>query len=197
MSTRPRYQTVDPATGANGEAYDGHTRDEALAIVGRTRTAFDDWRRTPFAERARLMKAAAAVLRTRTNDFAALMTAEMGKTLTDGLAEIEKCAGGCEFYAEHTESFLAPEPATIEGARAYATFNPLGVVLAVMPWNFPFWQVFRFAAPALMAGNGAVLKHASNVPGCVLAIEGVFREAGFPADLFRALLIPSGEVRSL
>lgn len=197
MPAMPVFQTIDPATGKPGLVHDGHTRDEALAIVGRTRTAFDDWRRTPFAERARLMKAAAAVLRARKDDLAALMTAEMGKTLTDGRAEIEKCAGGCEFYAEHTESFLAPEPATIEGARAYATFNPLGVVLAVMPWNFPFWQVFRFAAPALMAGNGAVLKHASNVPGCALAIEGVFREAGFPADLFRALLIPSGEVRSL
>lgn len=197
MSARPRFQTIDPATGKPGKAYDGHTRDEALAILDQARAAFDGWRRTPFAERARLMKAAAALLRARKDDFAALMTAEMGKTLADGRAEIEKCAGGCEFYAGHAEAFLAPEPAAIDGARAYATFNPLGVVLAVMPWNFPFWQVFRFAAPALMAGNGAVLKHASNVPGCALAIESVFREAGFPANLFRALLIPSGDVQTL
>ncbi len=197
MPAKPRFQTVDPATGRHGEAYDGHTRDEALAILGQTRVAFEGWRLTPLAERARLMRAAAAVLRARKDDFAALMTAEMGKTLTDGRAEIEKCAGGCDFYAEHAEAFLAPEPASVEGAKAYATFNPLGVVLAVMPWNFPFWQVFRFAAPALIAGNGAVLKHASNVPGCALAIEDVFRAAGFPADLFRTLLIPSGDVQTL
>lgn len=197
MPAKPVFQTVDPATGDPGKAYDGHIRDEALAVLGQTRTAFERWRRTSFAERARLMKAAASVLRARKDEFAALMTAEMGKTLTDGRAEIEKCAGGCEFYADHAEAFLAPEPAAIEGAKAYATFNPLGVVLAVMPWNFPFWQVFRFAAPALMAGNGAVLKHASNVPGCALAIEAVFREAGFPADIFRTLLIPSGDVQAL
>ena len=197
MSANPSFQTIDPATGQAGATYDGHTRDEALAILGQTRTAFDSWKRTPFAERARLMKAAAGVLRARKDEFAALMTAEMGKTLTDGRAEIEKCAGGCDFYADHAEAFLAPEPAAIEGAKAYATFNPLGVVLAVMPWNFPFWQVFRFAAPALMAGNGAVLKHASNVPGCALAIESVFREAGFPANIFRTLLIPSGDVQAL
>lgn len=197
MSAKPHFQTVDPATGQSGARYDGHTRDEALAILGQTRAAFDGWKRTSFAERTRLMKAAASVLRARKDDLAALMTAEMGKTLTDGRAEIEKCAGGCDFYAEHAEAFLAPEPAFIEGAKAYATFNPLGVVLAVMPWNFPFWQVFRFAAPALMAGNGALLKHASNVPGCALAIEAVFREAGFPEDIFRTLLIPSDDVQTL
>lgn len=197
MSAKPRFQTVDPATGENGTTYDGHSRDDALAILGATHEAFAGWKHTSFSERARLMKAAAAVLRARKEDFAALMTAEMGKTLTDGRAEIEKCAGGCDFYADNAEAFLAPEPAVIEGAKAYATFNPLGVVLAVMPWNFPFWQVFRFAAPALMAGNGAVLKHASNVPGCALAIESVFREAGFPANIFRTVLIPSGDVQTL
>ena len=197
MSANPRFQTVDPATGLPGKTYDGHSRDDALSILGRTHDAFGSWRRTAFAERARLMRRAAVVLRARKDLYAALMTAEMGKTLTDGRAEIEKCAGGCDFYAGHAEAFLAPEPAAIEGAKAYATFNPLGVVLAVMPWNFPFWQVFRFAAPALMAGNGAVLKHASNVPGCALAIEDVFREAGFPEDIFRTLLIPSDDVQTL
>ena len=109
------------------------------------------------------------------------MTAEMGKTVTDGRAEVDKCAGACEYFAEHAAAYLAREPVgDRRRAKAFVTFDPLGVVLAVMPWNFPFWQVFRFAAPALMAGNGGVLKHASNVPGCALAIEAVFREAGFP-----------------
>ena len=136
------------------------------------------------------MREAAAVLRRRSDEFAALMTEEMGKTLDDGRAEIEKCAFNCDWFAEHAESYLAREPVELgDGAEAFVTFNPLGVVLAVMPWNFPFWQVFRFAAPALMAGNAALLKHASNVPGCALAIEDVFREAGFPHDLFRTLLI--------
>ena len=143
------------------------------------------------------MKAAAAVLRRRKAEFAELMTAEMGKTRTEGLAEIEKCAFNCEFFADHAESFLAREPVDLGGPKAFITFNPLGPVLAIMPWNFPFWQVFRFAAPTIMAGNTAVLKHASNVPGCALAIESVFREAGFPENIFRTLLIPSGDVETI
>src|SRR3954464_2546451 len=122
------------------------------------------------------------------------MTAEMGKILKDGRAEIEKCAFNCDHFAENARTFLAREPVDLGGPRAFVTFNPLGVVLAVMPWNFPVWQVFRFAAPGLMAGNGAVLKHASNVPGCALAIEGVFRRAGFPQHLFRTLMIGSAQV---
>jgi succinate-semialdehyde dehydrogenase/glutarate-semialdehyde dehydrogenase len=125
------------------------------------------------------------------------MTAEMGKPHADGLAEVEKCATNCDFYAEHAAIFLARRPVEMGGPKAFVTYNPLGVVLAVMPWNFPFWQVFRFAAPTLMAGNGAVLKHASNVPGSALAIEDVFREAGFPQDLFRTLLIPGRDVRAV
>jgi succinate-semialdehyde dehydrogenase/glutarate-semialdehyde dehydrogenase len=121
----------------------------------------------------------------------------MGKTLTDGRAEIEKCAAQCDWFAGLAQAYLAPEPVDIGGPEAFVTFNPIGVVLAVMPWNFPFWQVFRFAAPALMAGNGALLKHASNVPGCALAIEQVFHEAGFPPDLFRTLLLPSSDVKAL
>ena len=194
---RPRLQTVDPATGQPGRSYDGHTRDEALAIAGAVRAAWLDWRRTPMAERARLMRHAAAVLRRRKDEFAALMTDEMGKTLTEGQAEIEKCATNCDYFAEHAEAFLAPRPVEMGGPKAFVTFNPIGVVLAVMPWNFPFWQVFRFAAPTLMAGDAAVLKHASNVPGCALAIESVFREAGFPADLFRTVLIPGRDVEAL
>jgi len=195
--SRPRFTTTDPATGQPGRAYEGHTRDEALAIARETRRAFGDWRRTSFPERAKLVRQAAAVLRRRQGEFADLMTAEMGKTLKEGRAEIEKCAFNCEHYAENAERYLAREPVDLGGPKAFVTFNPLGVVLAVMPWNFPFWQVFRFAAPALMAGNGAVLKHASNVPGCALAIESVFHEAGFPENLFRTLLVPSRDVQAL
>jgi len=198
MADRKRFQTVDPATGEPGRAYDGHTRDEALAIAAQAREAFLAWRRTGFDERRRLMRRAAEVLRARRDEFAALMTDEMGKTLTDGRAEIDKCAVHCEFFADHAEAMLAREPAEIGGGtRAFVTFNPLGVVLAVMPWNFPFWQAIRFAAPALMAGNGAVLKHASNVPGCALAIEALFREAGFPENLFRTVLVGSADVAAL
>ena len=150
-----------------------------------------------FDERSRLMRSAATVLRSRKEELAALMTSEMGKTVTDGRAEIEKCASACDHFAAHAAGYLAREPIEIEGAKAFVTFNPLGVVLAVMPWNFPFWQVFRFAAPALMAGNGGVLKHASNVPGCALAIESVFKEAGFPEGLFATVLIKSAEVKAL
>lgn len=192
-----RFQTVNPATGQPGRAYDGHTDAEASAILGKVRAAFDGWRRTSVSDRALCLRAAAAILRTRRDEFAALMTAEMGKTLTDGRAEIDKCAGHCEFFADHAADMLAREPVDIGGPRAFVTFNPLGIVLAVMPWNFPFWQAIRFAAPALMAGNCAVLKHASNVPGCALAIEQVFQEAGLPHDAFRTLLIGSGQVASL
>jgi succinate-semialdehyde dehydrogenase/glutarate-semialdehyde dehydrogenase len=143
------------------------------------------------------MRAAAQVLRRRQDEFAELMTAEMGKTLKDGRAEIEKCAFNCDYFAENAERFLARRRVDLGGPAAFVTYNALGVVLAVMPWNFPFWQVFRFAAPALMAGNGALLKHASNVPGCALAIESVFRDAGFPENLFRTVLIPSRDVRAL
>src|SRR5829696_1681600 len=195
--TKPRLTTTDPATGQPGRSYEGHTREDALAIARDVRRAFEGWRRTSFPERAELMKQAAAVLRRRQDEFADLMTAEMGKILKDGRAEIEKCAFNCDHYAENAERYLAREEVDLGGPKAFVTFNPLGVVLAVMPWNFPFWQVFRFAAPALMAGNAAVLKHASNVPGCALAIESVFREAGFPDNLFRTVLIPSRDVQAL
>jgi len=196
----PTLTPHDPATGLPGRSYRGHTPEEARAFAAAARTAWQAWRRTSFDERARRMRAAAAVLRRRQDEFAERMTAEMGKTRTEGLAEIEKCAAHCDWFAEHAAGFLARRPVDMGGPKApkaFVTFNPLGVVLAVMPWNFPFWQVFRFAAPALMAGNAAVLKHASNVPGCALAIEDVFREAGFPDGLFRAALIPGKAVAAL
>ncbi|WP_091736824.1 NAD-dependent succinate-semialdehyde dehydrogenase [Phenylobacterium immobile] len=191
------FQTVDPATGEPGRSYAGHGPDEALNIARQAHAAFASWRRTSFAERSHLMRAAAAVLRRRSDDLCALMTAEMGKTLTEGRAEIEKCAVNCDYYAEHAEAFLADQSVDMGGPKAKIVYRPLGTILAVMPWNFPFWQVFRFAAPTLMAGNTAVLKHASNVPGCALAIEDVFREAGFPADVFRTVLIAGSQVAPL
>jgi succinate-semialdehyde dehydrogenase/glutarate-semialdehyde dehydrogenase len=194
---RDRLQTVNPATGEPGKSYDAHTIDDARAAAEAAHRAFRDWRRTSFAERGPVVRKAAEILRARKDELAGLMTEEMGKTLDDGRAEIEKCASQCDWFADHSEDYLAEEPADIGGGEAFVTFNPLGVVLAVMPWNFPFWQVFRFAAPALMAGNGALLKHASNVPGCALAIEEVLHEAGVPRDLFRTLLLPSRDVEEL
>jgi succinate-semialdehyde dehydrogenase/glutarate-semialdehyde dehydrogenase len=194
---RPLFKVYNPATGQFSRAYHGHAREEALAIARRAHEAFRDWRRVPFGERAKMMKAAAQRLRHRKEEFAALMTVEMGKTRTEGLGEIEKCALNCDYFADHAERMLTREPIEWDGPKAFVTFNPLGAILAVMPWNFPFWQVFRFAAPSLMAGNTAILKHASNVPGCALAIEDVFREAGFPANVFSAVLIPSRDVDAL
>jgi succinate-semialdehyde dehydrogenase/glutarate-semialdehyde dehydrogenase len=140
---------------------------------------------------------AAEILRARKDELARLMTEEMGKTLGDGRAEVEKCAFHCDWFADQAEKYLANEPADIGGGEAFVTFNPIGIVLAVMPWNFPLWQVFRAAAPALMAGNGMLLKHASNVPGAALAIEEVLHQAGVPRDLFRTLLLPSSDVEAL
>ncbi len=197
MAERPSFQTVDPSNDQPGRRYDGHTPDEAKAIVASTYAAQQAWKRTSFAERSRLMHAAAAVLRKRVDEFAELMTAEMGKTVTEGRAEVEKCAMTCDVLADQAEGYLASIPVDMDGPKAMVVFRPIGVVLAVMPWNFPFWQVVRFAAPALMAGNGGVLKHASNVPGSALALEQVFEEAGFPKNLFRTLLIPSRDVKAV
>jgi succinate-semialdehyde dehydrogenase/glutarate-semialdehyde dehydrogenase len=190
-------QTINPATGEPGRIYRMHSVDEAHAAAAAARKAFESWRRTSFAERSAVLRNAASILRRRKDEFARLMTEEMGKTFDDGRAEVEKCALNCDWFADHAQEYLAKEPVDIGGEEAFVTFNPLGVVLAVMPWNFPFWQVFRFAAPALMAGNGALLKHASNVPGCALAIEEVLHEAGIPRDLFRTLLLVSGDVKAL
>ena len=190
-------ESVNPATGKTIATYDEITPQQAAAAIEQAHGAWTAWRTVPFAERARPMTRAAAILRERKDEFARLMAMEMGKPLKQGIAEVEKCALACAFYAEHAETFLAPEIVKTEASKSYIAFEPLGVVLAVMPWNFPFWQVFRFAAPALMAGNAGVLKHASNVPGCALAIEGVFEQAGFPAGVFRTLLIGSRQVKAV
>jgi succinate-semialdehyde dehydrogenase / glutarate-semialdehyde dehydrogenase len=194
---QPAFVTIDPATLQPGKAYPAHSAQQASHKVAAAAEAQRSWRRTGFGERARLMQAAAAVLRARRDELADLMTSEMGKTVTDGRAEIEKCAAACDHFATHAAGYLSRQRVDMPGANAFVTFNPIGVVLAVMPWNFPFWQVLRFAAPALMAGNGGVLKHASNVPGCALAIESVFRDAGFPEGVFGTVLVKSSAVKAL
>jgi succinate-semialdehyde dehydrogenase / glutarate-semialdehyde dehydrogenase len=188
---------VNPATGETLRTYDEMTPQQTAAAVEEAHAAWTSWRKASFSERARPMKKAAAILRERKEEFAKLMALEMGKPFKQGIAEAEKCALGCDYYADHAEAHLAPEIVKTEAAKSYIAFEPLGVVLAVMPWNFPFWQVFRFAAPALMAGNAGVLKHASNVPGCAIAIEDVFGQAGFPKGVFRTLLIGSRQVKSV
>jgi succinate-semialdehyde dehydrogenase/glutarate-semialdehyde dehydrogenase len=167
------------------------------SVLQRAERAWLEWRETDFSERAELMRRAAEILRSKAQAYAELMAVEMGKPLPQGKAEAEKCAWACEFYAENAERFLADEPVETDAGKSYVSYRPLGPVLAIMPWNFPFWQVFRFAAPALMAGNAAVLKHASNVFGCALEIEKIFREAGFPEGLFGTLLIGSGRVKEV
>jgi succinate-semialdehyde dehydrogenase/glutarate-semialdehyde dehydrogenase len=188
---------VNPATGETLKTYDEMTPRQTAAAIEEAHAAWASWRAVPFAGRARPMKKAAAILRERKEEFARLMALEMGKPFKQGVAEAEKCALCCDYYADNAEAHLAPEIVKTEASKSYVAFEPLGVVLAVMPWNFPFWQVFRFAAPALMAGNTGVLKHASNVPGCAIAIEDVFVQAGFPKGVFRSLLIGSRQVRSV
>ncbi len=189
--------SINPATGQLVNQYDELTPEAAAGLVANVHAAFLDWRRTSFAERAALMRRAADVMRARASVLSRLMALEMGKPVSAGEAEVKKCALACEFYAENAAGFLAPENVATEAKKSFVAFNPLGVVLAVMPWNYPFWQVFRFAAPGLMAGNVGVLKHASNVPGCALAIEDVFRDAGFPPNVFRTLLVGSSKVDAL
>jgi len=185
---------INPANGQLLREYDEHTDAQVEQKLQEADKAFAHLRRMPFQERAKRMLAAADVIERERESYARQMTEEMGKPIKQAAAEIDKCAWVCRYYAENAERFLSPEPAETGDARSYVRFDPLGTVLAIMPWNFPFWQVFRFAAPALMAGNTGLLKHASNVAGSALAIEDVFREAGFPEAAFTALLIPSAKV---
>src|SRR5579864_5907130 len=189
--------SVNPFTGTTAAHYEEMRGDAVGAAIESAHHAHLGWRDADFAERARLMRRAAELLRERAEEYARLMATEMGKPLRDGIGESRKCAVGCEYYAEQAEGFLAPQPVKLEGRTGKVVFRPLGVLLAIMPWNFPFWQVVRFAAPALMAGNGAVLKHASNVPGCALALEEVFKTAGVPGGLFRTVLVPGSKVEPL
>ncbi|SFG90980.1 succinate-semialdehyde dehydrogenase / glutarate-semialdehyde dehydrogenase [Halopelagius inordinatus] len=183
---------VNPATGERVDTYETQTEEDVDAALDRATDAFGEWRERPMRERERLLESAGDVLRENKREYAETITREMGKPITQAVAEIEKCAWACDHYAEHASSYLGadhhPSP---PGSTVKTVYEPLGPVLAVMPWNFPFWQVFRFAAPYVTAGNVGLLKHASNVPGCAKAIEEVFREAGYPEDVFQSLLIPS------
>ncbi len=190
-------KSINPATGDLIKEYHTHSAEEAGKILNDVNTAWDSWRETTFHERSRLMRGAAAELRGNMEYYAKMITLEMGKIIRESRAEVEKCAWVCDYYAENAESILKDERIESDASKSFVSFEPIGVVLAVMPWNFPFWQVFRFAAPALMAGNAAVLKHASNVPGSALAIEEVFHKAGFPENIFRTLMIPSGMVEAV
>ena len=190
-------KTINPATGETIQHYDAMSDADAAAIVERVAAVQSDWRRTSYSERADCLRKTAGLLRDRAQEYAELMAREMGKPVAQGRGEIEKCAWVCEYYADSGETFLAPEPVTSDASRAEIVYRPLGVVLAVMPWNFPFWQVFRFLAPALMAGNAGLLKHAANVSGCALAIERVLVDAGFAEDLFRTLLIGASQVEAV
>src|SRR6266478_4054632 len=183
--------TVDPATGKTVRTFQPHTDAQVEEKLARALVGARLQRELPVLERAKRMARAAEILKARREELGRLMTLEMGKLKNAALAEVDKCALGCRYYAEHGPAFVADEKVDSDAARSFIRYQPLGVVLAVMPWNFPLWQVFRFAAPGLVAGNAAVLKHASNVPQCALAIEDIFREAGFPEGAFQTLLIGS------
>jgi succinate-semialdehyde dehydrogenase/glutarate-semialdehyde dehydrogenase len=189
--------SINPATGETLATFETLSPAGVSAALDRAVQAFRTWRQTSFAERARLLTKAASILEAESEWLGRVMTSEMGKPLRAGIDEALKCARGCRYYADHAAEFLADEHVTTEAKASYVRYEPLGVVLAVMPWNFPFWQVFRFAAPALMAGNVGVLKHASNVPQCAVAIEGIFHRAGYPEGVFQSLLIRSGDVAPL
>lgn len=190
-------KAINPATDELIKEYREHTPDEISDIIGQVHEEYLKWRETDFAYRARLMFRAAEILRKNVDRYARTISMEMGKIITEARAEVEKSAWVCDFYAENAEKFLADEIIETDAGKSFVAFQPLGVVLAVMPWNFPFWQVIRFAAPALMAGNAGVLKHASNVPGSALAIEEMFHEAGFPEHIFRTLLVSSRLVEGI
>ena len=191
------FEVINPATGekvVDIPSWSSQQLEQGLAAVAQASPA---WRKIAMAERCALMHKAAEVLRVNKDKYAAVVTQEMGKLINDARAEVEKCASVCDFYAENGSTFLADELIKSDAGKSYVAYQPLGTVLAVMPWNFPLWQVFRFAAPALVAGNTGVLKHASNVPQCALLIEDVFKQAGFPENVFRSLMIRASQVKAV
>ena len=190
-------RSVNPATGQELERFREFTKAQVDAAIDRAVRAFAKWRRTDFSERAERMHAVAAGLRARKRRYGEAMAREMGKPIREGIAETEKCAWAADYFADNAAAFLADEAIPTEASRSFVRYEPIGPILAVMPWNFPFWQVFRFATPNLMAGNVALLKHASNVMRCSLEIEGVFTEAGFPKGVFQSLVLGSGAIPPL
>ncbi len=189
--------SINPANNILIKNYDEMTSPESADIISLADKAFKNWKETSFIHRSELMKNAAKVLRDNSEEYSVLMTIEMGKPIVQSRMEVAKCEWVCDYYADNAEKILAEEIIKTEATKSFVSYQPLGVILAVMPWNFPFWQVFRFAAPNLMAGNAGLLKHASNVSGCALAIEDVFRKAGFPENLFRTLLVKSKNVKDI
>src|SRR6266516_2494598 len=190
-------ESINPATEAVIATFEQFTPAQVEQALVEADAAFRQWHEQSFAERSRAMRRAAELLRKGKERSAGVITAEMGKPITQAEAEVEKCAWVCDYFAEHAERFLGRQPVQTNARVSYVAFEPLGVVLAVMPWNFPFWQVFRFAAPTLMAGNTAVLKHASNVSRVALEIERIFQEAGLPQGVLRTVLVPGSETRRL
>jgi succinate-semialdehyde dehydrogenase/glutarate-semialdehyde dehydrogenase len=174
-----------------------HTKDETVALLTKSQSAFESWRKVPIPERAKLMYRAGEVLRENVESYAEMITLEMGKPISESRGEVNKCALVCDYYAEHTQAFLADEIIESDAQLSFVKHEPIGTVLAIMPWNFPFWQVFRFAAPTLMAGNTGILKHASNVLGCAKMIEEVFTKAGFPAGVFQNLIFDHDQTESI
>ena len=190
-------QSINPTNEMFIQEYPEISNEEAHHIVDNVEKEWQNWRKSSFEERSKLMLALSRELKTNKTYYAKIITAEMGKPISESLGEVEKSAWVCEYYAEQAEKMLKDEPLLSDASQSFVSFEPLGVVLAVMPWNFPFWQVFRFAAPALMAGNAAVLKHASNVMGCAQSIEKAFHKAGFPTNIFRNLQIGSSKVKAV
>jgi succinate-semialdehyde dehydrogenase/glutarate-semialdehyde dehydrogenase len=190
-------QSINPANNQVIKTYQEISDIELSEVLSKMQSAFEDWKTKSFNYRASLLKTAAEILRHKREEFSKLMTLEMGKPIVQSRAEIDKCAWVCDYYADNAEKFLQDEIIQTDATKSFVTYQPLGVVLAVMPWNFPFWQVFRFAAPTLMAGNVGLLKHASNVSGCSLAIEEIFSEAGFPEFVFKSVILGSSRVKDL
>ncbi|MBK4729599.1 NAD-dependent succinate-semialdehyde dehydrogenase [Oxynema sp. CENA135] len=189
--------TINPATGETVKRFEAIADAEIEAKLAKAQQTFESYRRIPFAQKAQWLNAAADLLEGQAADWAKLMTLEMGKPIQGAIAEAKKCAWVCRYYAEQAPHFLADVAVETDASRSFVRYQPLGAILAVMPWNFPFWQVFRFAAPALMAGNVGLLKHASNVPQCALAIADIFRDAGFPDGAFQTLLVGSDKVAQI
>ena len=189
--------TINPTTGETLKTFTPLTDAEIESKLALAESTYKEYRKTSLAQRSQWINKAADILEKDTAKFAKIMTTEMGKTYQSAIAEAQKCAKVCRFYAEKAPEFLADVPIESDASNSYVAYQPLGVILAVMPWNFPFWQVFRFAAPALMAGNVGILKHASNVPQCALAIADIFTQAGFPEGAFQTLLIGAGQVKAI
>ena len=189
--------TINPATGETLASFNPLTSEEIHSKLALAQATYESYRHTGFSQRAQWLQNAADILEQEQRDFARIMTLEMGKPFLSAIAEVKKCAVVCRFYAEQAAEFLAPEVITSDASKSYITYQPLGIILAVMPWNFPFWQVFRFVAPALMAGNVGILKHASNVPQCALAIEKILVRAGFSNGTFQTLLVGASQVADI